>query len=324
MARLRDISLARLTARIEEDPQGFAPYAPPEKRYCRTPGDEALSNLRRGGGRVKEINPPPLPTVFLDLQRIVNDPRSTTDDIAAALSKDPGLVTSVLRIANSGFYSFLTRVDTVSRAVALIGSREICMLVLGASVLHLFKDCPDKSHFDLKRFWEHSIACAALASIVAGQAGRIDLERCFIAGLLHDIGRMLLCMAEPELAAETMSAASGLQLPLYMAEQEILGFDHAELAGIMARKWRFPSPLAAAVRYHHAPEHYDEPDIPGVVHLADLIAKALGYSVELDPILPPLSEQAWNDLELHPDDLDVIVETLDEELPGYLSAFTDD
>lgn len=295
-----------------------APALPPEAGLL----GRRASDFRSTRRPVKDINPPPMPTVFMELKRITGDHHSSLGDIAKVIARDPGLATSVLRLANSGFYSFMTRVDTISRAVSLIGVQQIGMLALGASVLSLFRDVPEASVLDIRLFWRHSLACAVLDALLAERLARKkEQERAFVAGLLHDIGRVLLCTSEPVLAGEARLRARGSGRDPLAVEREVLGFTHAELSGVMAVKWKFPDNLTEALRGHHEPMAMASPLEPAMTHLADVMANALGYGTYEDAPVPVPDPAAWALLGLTPEDLPALAEVMDERLAEVLTLF---
>ncbi len=259
----------------------------------------------------REIRLHSLPRVVLELQRAIDDPKSSANDLARIISLDPGLSAYLLRIVNSAMYSFPSRVDTVSRAVAVLGTRQISMLAMGVSVLRSFNERPVQA-LDIERFWRHSVACAILARSVAERCGRSPSERFFVAGLLHDVGRLAIFEAIPEQAREIMDAAEAEGIQLVQAERRVLGFDHARLGAILLRKWNFPVNLAMAVLHHHAPGKSDLRDEAAVVHLADILSKALGYGTTASFSVPALEHAAWDALGLDERELTRFERELDE------------
>lgn len=269
----------------------------------------------------KEIRLHALPRVILELQRAIDDPRSSANDLARIISLDPGLSAYLLRIVNSAMYSFPSRIDTVSRAVAVLGTRQISVLAMGVSVLRSYSDRPVQA-LDMERFWRHSVACAILARSVAEGCGKSPPERFFVAGLLHDVGRLAIFEAIPEHARVVMDTVEAEGIQLAQAEQRVLGFDHARLGAILLRKWNFPVSLAMAVLHHHAPGKSELRDEAAVVHIADILSKALGYGTTSSFFVPALEPAAWDALGLDERGLGRFERELDERFEETMAMLS--
>lgn len=215
-----------------------------------------------------------LPSIGVRVNEIINDPTSTADDIGKLISQDPALATRVLRIANSPAYGLSKQITTIARAVSIIGTQLIRDLVLAASTIRAFKDIPNEL-VSLENFWDHSLYCGIAARLLAEQRGMKHAETEFLAGLLHDIGQLVIFRKEPKAArrALLLSIEGPDDFTLHKAEQEIFGFDHAQVGATLLRHWHFPDLLVACVEKHHAPQ--DEKKFPievSVVHIANSIA----------------------------------------------------
>lgn len=261
-----------------------------------------------------------LPDVFARINDVLNDPMSTALDAAAVIGKDTSLSTRLLTLVNSAFYGFPNKVDTLSRAVTIVGTRQLTTLALGISVLTLFRDLPPGA-VDMRDFWKHSIACGLLASILPeGDAGG-DMERFFVAGLLHDVGRLVLYRNLPAYASEAITLARREAILLREAERRVLGFDHALLGGMLLRKWCFPESLEKAVRHHHGPGPQLARIEPAAVHVADAVAGALCVGSSGERYAPALHPAAWTTLGLKPGALDKAVARMDADLEDIVRAF---
>ena len=264
-----------------------------------------------------------LPDVFVRINEVLNDPNSTAREAAEAIGKDTGLSTKLLCLVNSAFYGFPVKVDTLSRAVTLVGSRQLTTLALGISVIAIFKDVPD-GLVDMRTFWKHSIACGVIASILAGPEAECDAERLFVAGLLHDVGRLVLYRSLPRYAALTLATARAEGLLLREAERRILGFDHATLGGMLLRKWRFPEALEKAVRHHHGGPSHMGMLMPAMVHTADAVSAALGFGSSGEIYVPPLSPEAWTALDMPVERLTDVVAVAENQVDDIIRVFLPD
>lgn len=215
-----------------------------------------------------------LPSVGMRVNEAVNDPDSSADDIGRLISQDPALATRVLRIANSPAYGLSAQITTITRAVSIVGTQLIRDLVLATSTISAFKELPNEL-ISLENFWDHSLYCGIAARLLAEQRGMKHAETEFLAGLLHDIGQLVIFRKEPAEArrALLLSVEGPDDLALHKAEQEVFGFDHAQVGTTLMRHWHFPELLVACVEHHHAPQ--EERKFPievSLVHIANSIA----------------------------------------------------
>ena len=236
-----------------------------------------------------------LPDVFIRINQLAENPDSTTADIAQAVSRDPAFTVRLLRVANSSLYGFSSTIDTVSKAVSLIGTSQIRNLALSTAVASSFSGLSNKL-VSLDNFWRHSLYCGLAARKLAALAGRCDAEAVFTAGLLHDIGELVIFNRLPEQAKEALLLVldSGDEMPLYQAEQQTLGFDHAQVGGELARQWKLPPLLQECIACHHdidAAQRY--PRETALVHIANILAlMAELQTLDLTDVAP-IDPDAW-------------------------------
>ncbi len=236
-----------------------------------------------------------LPDVFIRINSLVEDPNSTTGDIAKVVSQDPSFTVRLLRVANSPLYGLSSSVDTVAKAVSVIGTSQIRNLALSTSVARTFAGLPNDL-VSMDNFWHHSLYCALAARILARQARRCDAEAVFTAGLLHDIGELVIFNRRPEQAKEAllMVLDSVDELPVYQAERQVVGFDHAQVGGELARQWHLPPLLEDCIAYHHAVgEAKRYPRETALVHLANIIALMAELDTSESADVAPIDPRAW-------------------------------
>ncbi|MBW2340904.1 MAG: HDOD domain-containing protein [Deltaproteobacteria bacterium] len=260
-----------------------------------------------------DIKLPSLPTIYLQISEAINRPNSSARDIAKVISKDTSLSARLLKIVNSTFYGFPSKIDTLSRAVTIIGTMQLSTLALGMNIIRVFKRIP--SHLiDMKSFWEHSLACGINARIIAGYKKIQNTERLFVAGLLHDIGRLLLYSNAPLHAKNALLSAKYGNTLLYKAEYEIMGFDHSKIGGLLLKKWKLPISLENSVRHHHSPHRSKDPLEPAIVHLADIMTNALARGSSGERFVPPLSPDAWECIGLSSNILSSTIRQTDRQI----------
>lgn len=264
---------------------------------------------------------PSLPLTFQRINQLVGDQRSSTAQIAEAVGADQGLVTRILRLANSSFYGLAARVDTISQAISLIGTRQLRDLALATAVLDLFKNVPGTA-LDGKAFWEHALAVGSATRLLAAKRGERETERHFVAGMLHDIGLVVLAQQMPDQVATNLRAARDAAQPLSMIERRDLGFDHAELGAQVIEQWRLPpAMMEVAAQHHHLMTSARYVNDCAMVHVADLMAEAFAYGNGGEPVVPPLDTPAWDLLGLAPADLAPIATDLERQMVEITAIF---
>ena len=236
-----------------------------------------------------------LPSVGLRVNEMVSDSATRATDLGKVICQDPALAARLLRMANSPAYGLSTQVNTVTRAVAIIGMQQIRDLVLATSTMSAF-DGLSNPLVSLEDFWSHSLYCGAAAHLLAEQCKMKHAETVFLGGLLHDIGQLVIFHKEPERAKQALllSIEEHDDLALHLAEQEIFGFDHAEVGAALLRQWHFPELLIESVALHHAPEQARRfPIETALVHIANSIATLAEIdSVSLDDAVQ-IEPEAW-------------------------------
>jgi len=260
-----------------------------------------------------------LPDIYFRILEVLDNPRSSATHIGDIVSKDTSISAKLLKVVNSPFYGFPYQIDTISRAVALIGTNELSTLALGITAVDHFKSIPPRL-ITVKDFWRHSIACGVLAKILAHYKFGLSEERFFTAGLLHDIGRIIMFSALPETMAEVLWTSGEHPSPIYSMEREAVGFDHATLGGLLARKWRFPTSLEM-IEYHHRPHHAVNVLDPSIIHVADVMANALAAGTSGAYFVPPLQSRAWDALELSVNVLNAAAKQADRQVVEITKAF---
>src|SRR5690625_2350097 len=215
-----------------------------------------------------------LPRIYLRLNSMLDDPRYGTGDIARVISHDPVLAGRLLGMANSVSAHKGTVIESTSVAVSIIGTRQLRDLLLATTVARTFSQI-DHDWVDLADFWHHSVYCGILSRLLAVRWEVPDPESLFIAGLMHDIGEILIYQKLPEAAREILMVIANTTQAGYEVEREHLGFDHAELGGALLRHWGVSERLCAAVGGHHRPGESGYPHESRVVAVPNRLASNL-------------------------------------------------
>ena len=193
------------------------------------------------------------PDICLRLFELIHAPNTGAADIAAVVSVDPNLTARLLRMANSSFYNFSRKVDTISRAITVIGNTELYQLVLSISAVKTFAHIPNEL-VKMETFWRHSVYTGLLARALAIRANVLHPERLFVAGLMHDLGSLVLYHQRPDAMRDILLVADGDEEVLYQSELERFQFSHASVAAHMMEQWQLPEALIDAIKCHHQPE----------------------------------------------------------------------
>lgn len=230
-------------------------------------GYSGLSNLQFLINDVNKLVS--LPDVYYRLESLIEQPTSTLHDFADVLSLEPDICARLLSLANSAFYSFPASIESIGKAVQIIGVRQIRELVLATSVVKVFNQMP-LGMVDMKSFWEHSVAVGVFAKSIGQYCHLSQPERFYVAGLLHDIGRLLFFLKMPGLMHDLLIQRESREELLYVLEHENLSYTHAEAGGRLLEKWRVPDSIHEPVGFHHNPQGSDEySSVTAAVHVAD-------------------------------------------------------
>lgn len=258
---------------------------------------------------LKEIkNLPTLPGIVIKLTKMAEDPDTTTEQMGKLISKDHILAAKLLKLVNSAFYGFPQRISSISSAIILLGFNVIKSLIISASIFEVMEDQ------DVE-LWEHSLGCAVACSVMATRLGISDPEEVSTAGLIHDIGKVAIKMELADVYQVLRDTVEERQVSLYFAENEVLGLNHSEVGGWLAKKWNLPGKLVEPIACHHDPRKAKTEQLASaVVHFGDIIIRGMGYGHGRDVWVPPLSKRAWRLLDFSPEDLDQIIDEIEEKL----------
>ncbi len=221
--------------------------------------------------RIKSI--PTLPAVALRVIEVTSNPKSSANDLMEIISPDVSLTTKILKIANSPFYGLTREVSSLQHAVTVLGFKEIRNLVISTVAFDSFKNLKQRGKFDISKFWRHSFYCALAAKTMAVDL-KIESSELFVAGLVHDIGKLAVYITFPSEFMMQLEIMNPLRIKYsaFEAEKDIFGMTHDEVGMRLLKKWMFPKSLLTAVGYHHRPQEADRKSIfPIIVHIADIL-----------------------------------------------------
>jgi len=263
-----------------------------------------------------------LPLFYERLNETINHPRSSIDDISRIITEDQGLTARLLRLANSPMFGCYAKVDSITKAVTIIGTQQLRDLALAASVMGVFKGIPEDL-LNMTSFWRHSIACGIIARSLAVYRRESNVERLFVAGMLHDVGQIVLAAARPEVSRELLEAQRDSGRLYHELESERLGFDHAELGGALLKKWKIPVSIGEPVACHHSPGSAEQFQLEtALIHLADVICLAMELGQGAEWGVPRLDERAWGRLELSPHMLGAVLKQSESQISETFSILS--
>ncbi|MFB9243919.1 HDOD domain-containing protein [Massilia antarctica] len=240
---------------------------------------------------------PSLPAVVMELLTSIDQEDIDIAVLAKKVSHDQALTAKTLRLANSSLYGLQVRVTTIQQAITYLGFQTTRNLITASALTGCFAEgrCPA---FDHKAFWRHSIATAACAKVLARRV-RFNQDYAFTAGLLHDIGRLVLVSSYPDLYQQVMEYRAAKDTYVQDAELAVMGVDHV-LAGVaLAEHWNFSDTMKMAIAFHHDPGAPDAGLLATIVHVANAIVHALDLGREDDDLVPAVSPVAWTALGLN-------------------------
>jgi len=282
--------------------------------------EELMSDLRNNIA-YQEIKLPEIPSTVFELNEIIANPLASAHDIARVVSKSPSLAAILLKIVNSPVYAFPTKIDTISRAVTLIGTQEISGLALGICAISIFKDIP-KDMIDMHLFLQHSLACAIISRVLCAYKNITQTEQLFVSGLLHDIGRLVLYKYYPELAKKILIRAESSKELLHKQEKKGIGCKHTDIGRDLLKKWKIPFSIENNVFYHHNPSGTGNQAHATIVHLADIIAHSLEIGTSGERFVPNFDQKAFDSLGLSPSCFDSVIRLATHQFNAIESFFT--
>jgi HD-like signal output (HDOD) protein len=248
-----------------------------------------------------------LPDAAIRLNALLSDPDATSGEIADVVSLDPALAARVLRAVNSAYFGLRVRVDTISKAISMIGTSELHSLVLATSAAQAFKNISSKL-VDMETFWQHSVRAALAARGFAETSLRRHRERVFLSALMHDVGQLVLYHQLPAQSTKILEAVRRGEAR-ECAEQAMLGFTHAEVGASLLERWNLPKTLVEPVRYHHAVANAGEyAKEAALTHLGSKVSHLMEKEPNADaPQLLDVEAQIWAQAGCSPEELEEVI-----------------
>ncbi|GAB6907555.1 hypothetical protein DESC_830062 [Desulfosarcina cetonica] len=260
---------------------------------------------------------PAMPEVMLKVQKMLRLPTTSPAQVAKVIETDPAMVADVLKVSNSAYYGFRGKVSTIQHAASMLGTRRLAELITAVSAGSVMGSSMDGYKLKSGDLWRHAIAVAVMASEISSAMMSDSAESAYMAGLLHDVGKIIL---DPYIRERKVLFDRYMetypQKCVRDAERDILGFDHAMIAAVLCENWDIPRPIAFAIRNHHQPGTTGDHQLAHIVHQADVLVSRAGLAGSAGYAPPEIHDNSQSVLSLHPDILQQILEKTLQYLDG--------
>lgn len=254
------------------------------------------------------------PTIYFALKKVIDDPNKSALDAAAIIDKDAALAAKLLKIVNSAFYGFASEISTVSRAITLVGTRELQNLVLATVIMDRFSDLPGQL-FSIHDFWARNLRCALIAREVDAIVGKKYSETAFICGLLHNLGQLVLYRRIPVLAREVdllIQSQQPADIDEARIERQVIGFDHFQLGADLCRLWKLPELIIESINLHSYADHLGRyADIAAITRLAHHYSR----------VDTPFDAIVANSLPVSPEQIGQVLDKTHDEFEAVFKLF---
>lgn len=266
----------------------------------------------------KTMELPTMPEVLVKLNEVIASEDSSSDDVANVIATDPSVSTNVLRIVNSAYYGLQVRVSSIALAVSIMGFGMTKKVALKAAVFSVFgRHRAEVEHFSPMEFWRHSVMTAVAARVLGTKCSRFGsgyAEDLYICGLLHDIGKIILLEKATQGYTQSLAVAAQTARPEIDVENEIFGFNHADVGSVLGVKWFLPEDLTIAIRYHHAPDK--DPfhrSLSSLIHLADHVAWSAGMPSTRGTFEPSFQHEVYDQIGLDAKEVEALLPRIRDE-----------
>ncbi|HPK06443.1 MAG TPA: HDOD domain-containing protein, partial [Aminivibrio sp.] len=300
---------------------GKLPAPLPEMKQLPRPPEGHFGRTFSAYGLAKnEVRLVSFPDIYFKIQEVINSPISSATTIAKVVSKDPSLTARLLRLVNSSFYGFPNPILSIPRAIAIIGANELTALALAVSTMTVFRHVPP-AYVDMKSLWKHSIACGVFSRLLAYSRRIRNEERFFLAGLLHDLGRIILYTKTPAEMTYALELSFFERIPLWRAEKRVFGFDHAAVGKVLLEEWNIPESIRKLCDFHHSPLDENAPEESAFVHAADYIANGLRAGTSGSVYISAVAPEIWDYLGLDEGDLESVLVQGERQIREIMHIF---
>jgi HD-like signal output (HDOD) protein len=260
-----------------------------------------------------------LPDVCIKVNRLIDAPNYSAQTLGDLITQDTDLSARLLRLVNSAFFNQQAPVETISRAITVIGTGELRNLVMATSATRVFTGIPGDL-VDMAEFWRYSMATGVIAGELAKHCHVLHTERLFVMGVLHDIGRLVIYLELPEISRDILLVTGGDDRILPEVEHEMLGFTHMEVGEALLAKWGLPESILTVVAHHHRPGKVKIHQLEtALMHMASLFSTGEMSGLDLEETYEDIQPAAWEITGLRPESIGPVL----EEVPHKVNEIMD-
>lgn len=286
-------------------------------RPAQLPRDKALKRIILR----KTEDLPPMPQIVIKAREVMADPDAGINDLVKLFEKDQSIVTNVLRLGNSAYYGMSGEISTVKHAAVLLGMKTLSEVITMAGISNLMGRKLNGYGFDSGDLWRHSLAVGFGAQLLADRVKPSLSNDAFVAGLIHDSGKIVLDEYVLERKDEVKNFVADGEHTFLDAERSLLGLDHSEVAGNICKKWIIPTSITQAVRWHHHPSRSDGNEMALFLHVADNFAKMSGMGSSISDLSYQMEEDAFESLGFQEGELDFLLVDIMESVQTIAAEF---
>lgn len=264
-----------------------------------------------------------LPEVCIKVNQMIDDPDSSVADIGNVIAGDTDLSARLLRTVNSAFYALPAQVETISRAITIVGTRDLSNLAISTAACDLFQDIPSDL-INMDAFWRFSVGCGVIARTLASSCNILHPERLFIMGVLHDIGRLVILKHLPAQAKEILLITQGQGQLLVSAEREILGFDHQEVGIELGSYWKLPESITTTIGFHHRLSQCEAYQLEtALIQLGNNLSHALVWGEDIEQVLTTIEPVTWEITGLEAEACQFAMDDVTEQITALYNVFVE-
>lgn len=258
---------------------------------------------------------PPLPTSALRVIALTKNPATTVRELETVIAQDPALAAGMLRQANSSYYGYARRISSLQEAIVVLGFQATQGLAMVSAVAPFLKTQLPGYEIEQEGLWKHSMLTAVTAKRLCQNLQLPLGDVAFTAGLLHDIGKLIISIYVQEVGPYLLKKVNEAKLSYVEVEEKVIGYNHATVGGMLSKHWNLPDDLIAAISYHHFPSNAeDHTTLAGIIHVANGLANSLGMGGGVDSFLNPLHPEILEQLRLQESDLEQLLASLGDLL----------
>ena len=236
----------------------------------------------KGLDRISDL--PTLPNIVMKVNNLLRDHNTSVKELGKTIETDQAMVSKILRLVNSAFYGFRSKIRNIPHAIIILGFSNVRNALVSVSIMKAFSEKKAFEGFEITEFWKHSVAVAVISRYLSEQTRLDSPDDCFVAGLLHDIGKVVLSQHFTELFGQAWKSVKEDGLSFYEAEKKLLPVNHAQIGGYLAGRWRFPVGLIDSITHHHEiSKHVSNLNQLMIVHVANTMANNYEVGSDITP-----------------------------------------